>query len=132
MEVKDQTLELKSSLSDPVTIDVKDEYAPERPRGLAAVAAISEAAAQEKQTGIDLSWQPNIDAGLVSPVAGYVVYRRTGNAEWQRISGPKLIIGPAFHDADVQSGATYTYSITAVGANTLESPRSEVATETVQ
>lgn len=132
LTVKDQTLELKSALSEPEAIEVRDSYAPERPRGLAAVAVTSEAATAEKQNGIDLSWQPNVEAGLVSPVAGYIVYRREGEGEWQRISGTALVIGPGFHDPNVRPGASYSYSVAAVGANTLISPRSEPATETVQ
>jgi hypothetical protein len=127
-----QTLELKSALTEPVAIEVRDQYAPERPRGLAAVAASSEVASAQNQNGIDLSWQPNVDAGLVSPVAGYIVYRREGEAAWQRISGVALVVGPAFHDANVKAGATYSYVVTAVGVNTLESPRSEAATETIE
>jgi hypothetical protein len=132
MDVKDQTLELKSAPSEAVTIDVKDDFAPQRPRGLAAVAASSEAASQARQNGIDLSWQPVVDEVLASPVAGYVVYRRIGEGEWQRISGAALVVGPAFHDADVKAGTTYSYSVTAVGANTLESLRSNIATETIE
>lgn len=138
LDVNDQTLELKSSLSDPVAIDVLDGYAPATPRGLAAVASTSQAATAENQNGIDLSWQPVIDEGLASPVAGYIVYRREGDpastnpAAWQRISGPSLVIAPAFHDSNVKPGTTYSYSVSAVGANTIISPRSEVATETVE
>jgi hypothetical protein len=132
LEVKGQTLELKSAPSEPVAINVLDGYAPERPRSVVAVAASSEAANTQKQNGIDISWEPSVESGLVSPTAGYIVYRREGEGKWERISGLGLVVGPGFHDASVLPGHTYTYSVSAVGLNTIESQRSEPASESVE
>jgi len=119
-----KTLELAGELSAPVRVEVQDIFPPEIPAGLAAVATTGDAAAQ---TAIDLSWQPVTDANL----AGYIVYRREGDALWQRISPAEPLIGPAFHDAQVQQGHTYRYAVSALGQNGHESARCAETEETV-
>jgi len=139
-----QTLELTGPLSAAVRVGMRDVYAPDRPTGLAAVAVTPstaetpgrepqrEAAKEAAKQGIDLSWQPSVQSGLLGPVAGYVVYRREDDAgEWHRISGTPLIVGPAFSDARAEPGHAYTYAVTAVGANGRESSRSEPASESM-
>ena len=79
VDVDGKTLELAGELSQPLDVDAKDVFPPEVPAGLAAVAAAGENGAGP---GIDLSWQPDSEADL----AGYFVYRREGDGEWQRIS----------------------------------------------
>jgi fibronectin type 3 domain-containing protein len=78
-------------------------------------------------TAIDLSWQPVTDANL----AGYAVYRREGEAAWERISPAELLVPPAFHDAQVQTGHTYRYAVSAIDAGGHESARSAETQETV-
>lgn len=128
VKVKEETLELKSGVSAAAKLDVHDIYPPSSPEGLVAVAS-----GEEGQRAIDLSWQPSISTGLVSPVAGYIVYRREGGeGEWERVSGVGLVSGPAFNDANVSVGHSYSYAVSAVGVNTLVSAKSEVATEAVE
>lgn len=119
-----QTLELAGELSPPIRVEAMDVFPPTVPSGLAAVATTDESGGSP---AIDLSWQPVSDTDL----AGYVVYRREGDAAWQRISPAQPVAGPAFHDAQVQPGHTYHYAVTAVDEEGHESARSEEAQETV-
>jgi len=122
--VDGETLELAGELSAPVRVEALDVFPPAVPTGLAAVATANEAGAE---TAIDLSWQPVADPTL----AGYAVYRREGDADWQRISPPQPLVPPAFHDAQVQPGHTYRYSVIAIGQNGHSSARSAETEETV-
>jgi hypothetical protein len=133
-----QTLEISSPLSAPIRIDAEDIFPPTIPQGLAAVATAGE---NGNPPAVDLSWLPDADAGL----AGYIVYRRelgtpldssssagTENpAAWQRISPAQPVIGPGFHDSNVQTGHSYMYAVSAIGQNGHESERSVPADETV-
>jgi len=121
------TLELAGPLSPPVHIDTINMFPPGAPKGLAAVAT-----AGENDSGpapsIDLSWLP----GTESDLAGYIVYRReSADAAWQRISPAQPVVGPGYHDPDVQPGHTYSYAVTAIDQNGLESARSAEASDTV-
>ena len=124
-----QTLELASAPSLPVRIDTLNVFPPEVPKGLAAVATPGE---NGNPPAIDLNWLP-----VTSPdLAGYIVYRRDVSAEnhgsaWQRISPMKPIVGPGYHDAEVQPGHAYAYAVSAIGQNGHESARSAEAQETV-
>jgi hypothetical protein len=123
----DKTLELAGPISDPVRIEARDVFPPAVPSGLAAVAT-----AADSNTGasIDLSWLPVTEADL----AGYAVYRREGDGAdggWQRISPQQPLVGPGFHDPQVQPGHTYRYAVTAIDQLGHESARSPEASETV-
>lgn len=122
--VDGQTVELAGALSDPVRVAAVDTFPPAAPTGLAAVAT---AAAANTPVSIDLSWLPIAE----TDVAGYAVYRREGDGAWQRVSASQPVIGPAFHDADVQPGHTYRYAVTALDRLDHESARSPEAEETV-
>ncbi|HWA93877.1 MAG TPA: fibronectin type III domain-containing protein [Terracidiphilus sp.] len=123
VNVDGKTLELDGELSLPLRVEVKDIFPPETPNGLEAVAS----KAENGELSIDLNWQPNSESDL----AGYVVYRREGDAAWTRISPAQPVAAPAFHDAQVQAGHTYQYTVSAVDQNGHESARSAVAEETV-
>ena len=124
------TMELDGPLSPPVRVEALNIFPPAVPTGLAAVAT---PAPNGAGPSIDLSWQPDVEADL----AGYVVYRRelgeTGAppGPWKRISPTAPLVGPGFHDGNVQAGRTYEYAVTAIGQNGRESARSEAAQETV-
>jgi hypothetical protein len=120
----DSTLELGGEISSPIRITVEDTFPPTVPAGLAAVAT---AASATTPAAIDLNWLPATDRNL----AGYVVYRREGEGEWQRISPAQPVIGPAFHDAEVQPGHTYQYAVTSISPTGHESDKSAEAEETV-
>jgi hypothetical protein len=118
-----QALELAGPISAAARVDVVDLFPPAVPQGLAAVATAGE---NGNPPAIDLSWQPDTDPDL----AGYFVYRHEGNA-WQRISPAQPVVGPGFHDANVQPGRAYDYAVSAVSQNGRESARSADAQETV-
>jgi len=117
------TLELAGPLSDPVRVEALDVFPPAVPAGLAAVATAPSAGTE---AAIDLSWQPDTEADL----AGYIVYRSEGGESWQRISPAQPLAGPAFHDARVQPGRAYRYTVTAIAQGGHESARSAEAEET--
>lgn len=119
-----QTQELSGPLSAPVRVETLDVFPPAVPVGLAAVAVGAE---NGSDAAIDLSWQPNGETDL----AGYVVYRREGDGEWQRISPAEALVGPAFHDAHVQAGHSYRYAVAAVDESGHESGRSAETQEAV-
>jgi hypothetical protein len=118
-----KALELASEFSAPVRVEAKDIFPPETPTNLAAVATAGENGAAP---AIDLSWQPVTDADL----AGYAVYRREGEAAWQRISPSEPLAPPAFHDTQVQPGHSYRYAVSAIDQGGHESACSAEAVET--
>jgi hypothetical protein len=124
VNLEGKTLEIASGISAPVRVEALDVFPPEVPTGLAAVAT---AGGNGAETAIDLSWQP----GTESDLAGYIVYRHEGDGPWQRISAAQPVVGPAFHDAAVQSGHTYQYAVSAIDQGGHESARSAETQETV-
>jgi hypothetical protein len=124
VEANGQKLELAGPLSAPVEIETKNTFPPAVPAGLAAVGTARENGAAP---AIDLSWQPNTEPDL----AGYIVYRREGDGEWQRISPAQQVVGPGFHDPNVTAGHTYKYAVTAIDREGHESALSAEAEETV-
>lgn len=124
VNVDGQTVELDGPLSAPVRVEVADVFPPAVPAGLAAVAIAGENGAVP---AIDVSWQPDTEVDLV----GYVVYRREGGGDWQRISPAQPLVGPSFHDAHVQAGHTYIYAVSAIDQGGHVSGRSAEAEETV-
>jgi hypothetical protein len=123
------TLELAGPLSLPLRIDAVNVFPPSAPTGLAAVATAGE---NGSGPAIDLSWLPGVETNL----AGYIVYRRDVGASsaapvWLRISPVQPVVGPGYHDPNVQPGHTYAYSITAIDQDGRESARSAEASDTV-
>ncbi|HUX28303.1 MAG TPA: fibronectin type III domain-containing protein [Terracidiphilus sp.] len=124
VRVDGKTVELAGELSPPLRVETRDVFPPSVPSGLAAVATTTE---NGSGAAIDLSWQPDTESDL----AGYIVYRREGDEGWQRISPAKAVVDPAFHDAQVQPGHTYQYTVSAIDEAGHESARSREAQETV-
>ncbi len=119
-----KTLELAGELSPALRVDAVDVFPPAVPSGLAAIATAGDGGIE---TAVDLSWQPNTEPDL----AGYIVYRREGDTEWQRVSPSQPLVSPAFHDNRVQPGHSYRYAISAIDQGGHESARSAEAEETV-
>lgn len=126
VEVRGQKLKIRSAISPAVTVKVEDIFAPDAPAGLVAVPGVA-GEGDAARSAIDLSWEPNDEPRI----AGYRVYRRDdGGIQWRQVSGEKLLPVAAYHDADVVSGRRYSYRITAVGANGMESLPSGEAAQT--
>ena len=94
------------------------------PTGLAAVATAGDTGTE---ASIDLSWQPVTDSDL----AGYTIYRSESGGAWRRISPAEPVVPPAYHDAQVQPGHTYSYAVSAIDQLGHESARSAETEETV-
>ncbi len=129
LTVNSELLELASTLSPPLRVEAVNLFPPGTPKGLVAVATAGENGAGP---AIDLSWLPDTEADL----AGYIVFRREPNATsepaaWQRISPAEPVVGPGFHDANVQPGHTYAYAVSAIDREGHESARSAEASDTV-
>jgi hypothetical protein len=124
MTIDGQVLELDGAFSSPVDVEAKDVFPPAVPTGLVAVATRG---GDGHAASIDLSWEPDGEDDL----AGYVVYRREGVGAWERISPAQPVVGPAFHDVQVQPGHTYRYAVSAVDQGGHPSPHSQEAEESV-
>ena len=116
-------LELRSAVSAPVTVVMRDKFPPQAPSGVEATASWVAGA-----PGVDLSWRPNTEDDL----AGYLVYRvdvdsGAGNV---RVT-PAPFLQPAFHDVAVAAGHTYWYTVTAIDAAGNQSQPSAPAEEKV-
>lgn len=120
-QLKGRKNEIEGADSAIIPILTHDTFAPGVPAGLQAVFS-----GLVHQPGIDLTWTPNTDEDL----AGYNIYRRSAETAPLKIN-TDLVQTPAFHDGNVQTGGTYTYSITAVDLRGNESGRSAEASETV-
>jgi hypothetical protein len=104
-----------------VKVFADDVFPPAIPSGLQAVFS-----GPGQQPFIDLVWVPDTDADL----AGYNVYRREDGSAAVKLNA-ELVKAPAFRDAQVVSGKTYVYSVSAVDERGNESARSEEANERV-
>ena len=121
VSVGGQTLEVRSSPSAEVTVEVRDVFPPDVPGGLVAVPAYA-----GEKPAIDLSWDPNMELRI----SGYRVYRRdAGSAQWQRL-GDELVRTASYRDVTVAPGSKYEYRVTAVNQAGNESAPSAAAEET--
>jgi hypothetical protein len=100
---------------------VHDSFPPANPSGVEAVYS-----AAAPNSFIDITWTANTEADL----AGYNVYRHTGNEQPVKINSD-LVKTPRFADPRVQPGMKYFYSVTAVDLRGNESGKSEETSETV-
>jgi hypothetical protein len=118
------TLELRSVVSPPVTLAMRDTFPPAVPSDLEAVPGGATAA----DLSIDLSWTPDTDADL----AGYFVYRQEVDPQGQ-VTGTVTrlnitpVVGPAYRDQTALAGHRYAYRVTAVdGAGNESAPSADV------
>jgi Abnormal spindle-like microcephaly-assoc'd, ASPM-SPD-2-Hydin len=70
---------------------------------------------------VALNWDPS-----TSDVVGYFVYRMLPDGTYAKITNAPVVL-TAFTDASIQSGQTYTYVVTAVDADNVESDFSDPA-----
>jgi hypothetical protein len=123
------TLELRSAVSSPVTVAMRDTFPPHAPSGLEAVPGGATAA----DRSIDLSWTPDTDADL----AGYFVYRQEVDAKGA-VAGTATrlnltpVVGPAYRDQTAVAGRRYAYRVTAVDTAGNESAPSADVQETLR
>jgi len=112
------TLELRSTISAPLTFVSRDVFPPLVPNGLEAVPG----GATPADRSIDLSWTPNTEADL----AGYNVYRQEVTSAGE-VAGTAArlnsipVVGPAYRDQTAVPGHRYSYRVTAVDATGNES-----------
>jgi hypothetical protein len=78
------------------------------------------------QYSIALNWSPS-----VSTVVGYYVYRGTGATPVLVKLSSAIVQGIGFNDTSVVPGQTYTYAVTSVDANNVESTLSNPVSVTV-
>jgi len=104
-----------------VKVFADDVFPPAVPSGLQAVFS-----GPGQQPFIDLIWAPVTDADL----DGYNIYRHEQGGAPVRVNSEPVKM-PAFRDAQVVSGKTYFYSVSAVDTRQNESARSEEASERV-
>jgi hypothetical protein len=127
VELGGQRLEVRSSPSAAVTVEIKDVFPPEAPVGLVAVPGFAGEPSSGQSAGqagelaappiqklaIDLSWEPDMEPR----VAGYRVYRRELDGEaasaWRQL-GSGLVPVAAYRDLSVVAGHRYAYRVTAV------------------
>jgi hypothetical protein len=78
----------------------EDRFAPAPPRGLVTV---------QEGLAVRLFWDPNRERDL----AGYRVFRKIEDGEWERI-GPAVVSNALHLDADIDVGQRLAYRITAI------------------
>ncbi len=120
------TVEVRSAISPPVTMQMRDIFPPRVPTGLEAVPGGGTAA----DRSIDLSWSPNTESDL----AGYIVYRQEIDAKGEAAGtatrlNPTPVVGPAYRDQTAMSGHRYAYRVTAVDTAGNESAPSDPVRE---
>lgn len=77
---------------------------------------------------VDLTW--DAPASSSDPVAGYKVYRSTGNSTYQLLNST-ADNAATYTDGDIQSGATYSYYVESVDARGNQSGPSNIYTATI-
>jgi len=125
----DGEVQVEGDDSAPVKVVAHDVFPPAVPAGLQAAYS-----GEGQKPFIDLIWAPVTSADL----AGYNVYRFETGAETGGGAGEKmikvnseLVKSPAYRDMAVESGKSYTYSVSAVDVRGNESGRSEETSEGV-
>ena len=111
-------LEIRSAISAPVQVLMRDSFPPRAPGGLETITS----AANGAPPTVDLSWRPNAEADL----AGYLVYRQELDANGAPVGSAVRLTSapvqePGFHDATVAAGHTYSYTVTAIDVTGNES-----------
>jgi hypothetical protein len=130
VHLANHSIELRSDLSAPIDFTLLQVYPPPAPTGLTAAGYVS---GSTQTFAVDLVWQPIDEAGLITPLAGYNLYRepldaRVAPGAIAQPTAPRTrlntspILQPAFHDTTAHPATLYRYSVTAVDARGNESP----------
>jgi hypothetical protein len=114
-------LQVEGDDSPTVRVVAHDVFPPSVPAGLQAVYS-----GEGQKPFVDLIWAPVASADL----AGYNVYRSESGGAFVKINSEEVKT-PAYRDASIGSGRTYSYAVSAVDVRGNESARSETATESV-
>ena len=128
VELGNRSIELRSQPSPPINYTLLQLYPPPAPTELTAVGYVAPASAGTPAAfAVDLIWQPVDEAGLVTPLAGYNLYREPLDASAARQKLNAIPIpSPAFHDASASATASYRYIVTAIDTKGNESPTATV------
>lgn len=118
----DREVQVEGEDSAPVRVVAHDVFPPSVPTGLQAAYS-----GEGQKPFIDLIWAPVTSADL----AGYNVYRSSSAGEKMVKVNSELVKSPAYRDSAVESGKSYTYSVSAVDVRGNESRRSEETSEMV-
>ncbi|MFP5266244.1 MAG: hypothetical protein ACLGQU_02670 [Acidobacteriota bacterium] len=122
------TVQLRSAPSTPVVFTLLQIFPPPPPTGLTVAAYFNPTPSGTPSSfAVDLIWQPIDATGLMTPLAGYNVYRQRLDAGLHSIGASRQINTaplptPAFHDDDADPTATYRYAVTAIDIKGNESP----------
>jgi hypothetical protein len=92
-----------------VRVVPEDRFAPAVPAGLTAVPSTG---------SIELAWDAEADSDL----AGYILYRASGDGALERLAGP--LPTPAYSDRKIEPGKKYRYAVSAVDRIGNESEKS--------
>ncbi len=120
------TLEIRSAISPPATVVMRNTFPPHAPTGLEAIPGGA-------TRSIDLSWTPDTDPDL----AGYNVYRQDIDSQGVAAgTAARLnqtpVVGPAYRDQTAVAGHRYAYRVTAVDTAGNESAPSDPVQETAR
>jgi hypothetical protein len=121
-------IEVRSQPSPAIDFTLLQRYPPPTPAGLTAVGYVARASAGRPAAfAVDLIWQPVDEAGLITPLAGYNLYREPIDASAQPTAARQQlntapIPSPGFHDISASAAASYRYSVTAIDTKGNESP----------
>jgi hypothetical protein len=117
----DSEVQVEGDDTPPVRVIAHDVFPPSVPAGLQAAYS-----GEGQKPFIDLIWAPVMNADL----AGYNVYRSEANGAAIKLNS-ELVKSASYRDSAVNSGKTYTYSVSAVDVRGNESQRSEETSEPV-
>lgn len=122
---EDTEVQVEGEDTSPVRVVAHDIFPPAVPVGLQAAFS-----GEGQKPFVDLIWAPVTSADL----AGYNVYRTEASNTSDRSAvklNSELVKSPSYRDSAVTPGKTYSYSVSAVDGRGNESPRSDVASESV-
>jgi fibronectin type 3 domain-containing protein len=74
---------------------------------------------------VALNWDPS-----TSDIVGYYVYRVLADGTYAKANSAPIVL-TTFTDTNLQSGATYTYVVTAITADNVESDYSDPVLATI-